>query len=47
MDPEAGEDEGRERDVDVEEGLVKGVAEGGERGEDYGYHCYEGLPLWI
>lgn len=49
MNPEGGEDEGHEGDVDVEEGLVKGVAEGGECCEDYGYHRYEGLSskVWL
>ena len=32
MQPETGEDEGDEGDVDVEEGFVEGVTEGGERG---------------
>lgn len=43
MDPEGGEDERYQGDVDVEEGLIKGVAEGGECCEDDGDHCYEGL----
>lgn len=38
MDPEAGEGEGHECNVDVEEGFVEGVAEGGEGGHEDAEH---------
>lgn len=34
VDPEAGEDEGHECDVEMEEGFIKGVAKGGEGGHE-------------